>query len=156
LLVETAGAVGDLVILEQQVVGRPLCDKAAEALVHLLSQSKSQESVIALPPSGLMGGYLRAINKAGGITVALSDMPENILRRITFFDRDSNPIKRDLSGEEKRYYLKEIKKDITYFGKTYKRADLRIDIAHLDRGSAARRVRRKVEVFARSWTKSEG
>lgn len=127
-------------------------DKAAEAFAHLLSQPKSRESVIALPPSGLMGGYLRAIKKAGGITVALSDKPENILRRITFFDRDSNLIKKDLSGEEKQYYLKEIKKDITYFGKTYKRADLRIDIADLDSGSAAHRVRREVEAFARPGT----
>jgi shikimate kinase len=31
-------------------------DKAAEALVRLLARPESQASVIALPPSGLMGG----------------------------------------------------------------------------------------------------
>lgn len=129
-------------------------DKAAEALMHLLSQPGSQESVIALPPSGLMGGYLRVIKKASGITVALSDEPENILRRVTFFDRDSNPIKKDLTAEEKRYYLKEIKKDITYFGKTYKRADLRVDITDLNAADAARRVRSEVEAFAASKSRS--
>ncbi len=34
-------------------------------------------SVIALPPSGLMGGYLRAIKNSFGVTVALCDKPEN-------------------------------------------------------------------------------
>jgi shikimate kinase len=31
-------------------------DEAAKALVHLLNQPERQDSVIALPPSGLMGG----------------------------------------------------------------------------------------------------
>lgn len=37
---------------------------AASALIRLLSRSKNMSCVIALPPSGLMGGYLRAIKKA--------------------------------------------------------------------------------------------
>ena len=61
-----------------------------------------------------MGGYLRAIRKSTGITVALSDRPENILARIRFYDVDSNPIEKVLTAEERRDYLKEIRKDITY------------------------------------------
>ncbi len=41
-------------------------NEAAKALVHLLDRPESQDCVIALPPSGLMGGYLRAIKKATG------------------------------------------------------------------------------------------
>jgi shikimate kinase len=33
-------------------------EEAAKALAHLLSRPDSRNSVIALPPSGLMGGYL--------------------------------------------------------------------------------------------------
>jgi shikimate kinase len=128
-------------------------DKASEALVYLLARSESQESVIALPPSGLMGGYLRAIKKSSGITVALLDKPENIVERITFYDRDSNPIKTDLTAEEKRQYLKEIKKDITYFKKTYERANLRVDIEGMVPEEAAARVRQQVEALARSGSK---
>jgi shikimate kinase len=123
-------------------------DKASEALVRLLARPESQESIIALPPSGLMGGYLRAIKKSSGITVALIDKPENILARITFYDRDSNLVRKDLTAEEKRQYLKEIKKDITYFKKTYERADLRVDIEGMVPEDAARRVWQHVEVFA--------
>ena len=125
-------------------------EKAAEALAHLLARPESRASVIALPPSGLMGGYLRAIRKSTGITVALSDTPENILARIRFYDIDSNPIEKVLTAEERKDYLKEIKKDITYFRTSYKRADLTVDIAGLDIVGAARRVRRKVEAFERS------
>jgi shikimate kinase len=125
-------------------------EKAAEALVHLLARPQSRASVIALPPSGLMGGYLRAVRKSTGITVALSDTPENILARIRFYDIDSNPSEKVLTAEERQQYLKEIRKDITYFRTSYQRADLTIDIAGLDVVDAARRVRREVEAFARS------
>jgi shikimate kinase len=33
-------------------------DKASETLAHLLARPESRPSVIVLPPSGLMGGYL--------------------------------------------------------------------------------------------------
>ncbi len=125
-------------------------DEAAKALAHLLKRPASQHSVIALPPSGLMGGYLRAIKKSTGITVALNDKPENILTRITFYDIDSNLIEKDLTVEEKLLSLREIKKDITYFRKTYERAHLRIDISDLDPKQAARRVKEAVDVFERS------
>ena len=125
-------------------------NEAAKALVHLLNRPESRHSVIALPPSGMVGGYLRAIKKSTGITVALNDKPENILRRITFYDIDSNLIEKYLTDEEKRLFLREIKKDITYFRKTYERAHLRIDISDLDPKESARRVKEAVDVFERS------
>lgn len=123
-------------------------EKAAEALVHLLARPQTRVSVIALPPSGLMGGYLRAIRKSNGITVSLSDRPENILARSRFYDIDSNPIEKVLTAEERQQYLKEIRKDIAYFRTSYQRADLTVDIAGLDVVDAAQRVRREVAVFA--------
>lgn len=125
-------------------------NEAAKALVHLLSRPESRQSVIALPPSGLMGGYLRAIKKASGITVALSDKPENILDRITFYDIDSKPVDKELTAEEKHLYLREIKKDMTYFRKSYERAQLRVDVSDLDPEQAARRLKQAVNAFDRS------
>ncbi|MFQ5924089.1 MAG: shikimate kinase [Anaerolineales bacterium] len=132
-------------------------NEAAKALLHLLARPESRHSLIALPPSGLMGGYLRAVKRAAGLVVALWDEPENILERITFYDIDTRPIERPLTAGEKRLYLKEIKKDITYFGKTYARAHLRIDIAGLDVEGAARTVKESVEAYAaKVATGSEG
>jgi len=100
-----------------------------------------------LPPGGLMGGYLRAIKKSFGVTVALSDSPENILKRIVFYDIDSKLIEKCLTSSEKRYYLSEIKKDITYFRKTYGRANIRVDISDLDPLQAALCVKQALEIF---------
>jgi len=132
--------------------------EAARALVHLLNRPDSRDCVIALPPSGLMGGYLEVLKKSSGITVALNDKPENILERITFYDIDSKPIEKKLTANEKRLHLKEIKKDITYFRKSYERADLQVDISGLDIEEAAGKVKEALEVIdkaAREQGKSE-
>ena len=118
---------------------------AAKALVNLLSRPESRDCVIALPPSGLMGGYLRAIKKANGTTVVVTDKPENILARISFYDIDSRPLEKKLSPKEKKLYLREIKKDITYFSTSYQRATLRVDISGLNADQAARKVKEAIE-----------
>ncbi|MGH9425196.1 MAG: shikimate kinase, partial [Terriglobia bacterium] len=116
-------------------------EEAAKALVHLLSRPNSRDCVIALPPSGLMGAYLRTVRRAGGTTVVLNDKPENILERIRFYDMDSRPIEKVLAQDEERLYLREIRKDTSYFRQSYDRADLQIDISGLDAGGAARKVK---------------
>jgi len=121
--------------------------EAAKALVHVLNLPASRHSVIALPPSGLRGGFLQEIKKTTGIIVAISDKPENILERITFYDIDSKPIEKQVTAKEKRLYLREIKKDITFFRKSYERAHLRVDISDLDARQAAHRVKEAIQVF---------
>ncbi|MFH1932429.1 MAG: shikimate kinase [Pseudomonadota bacterium] len=124
-------------------------NEASTALVHILSQPNSQDCVIALPPSGLMGGFLRVVKKAAGMSVVLTDTPENILNRITFYDIDSRLIEKRLTQKEKHLYLREIKKDITYFRKTYDRADMEVDISGLDAEYSAEKVERSIEAFLR-------
>ncbi|MHB9150860.1 MAG: hypothetical protein ACYC33_12435 [Thermoleophilia bacterium] len=53
-----------------------------------------------------------------------------------------------MTAGEKRAYLREIKKNVTYFDKTYARAHLRVDIAGLDVEAAARKVKEAVEELA--------
>ena len=122
-------------------------NEAAKALVHLLNLSESRDCVIALPPSGLMGGYLRAVKKANGITAVVTDNPENILERISFYDIDSRRIKKKLNPKEKKFYLRDIKKDITYFRTSYQRANLQVDISGLDPDQAAHKVKDAVKEF---------
>jgi shikimate kinase len=87
--------------------------------------------------------------------VALSDKPENILERIIFYDIDSKLIEKCLTSSEKRWYLSEIKKDITYFRKTYDRAHLRVDISDLDPKQAALRVKQAIEMFELQGTEQQ-
>ncbi len=105
--------------------------KAALVLKRIASQQEKPHYVVALPPSGLMDHYYRVLKKSECVTVALKDRPENILARITFYDRDSQPIHKVLSAAEKAYYLREIKADITYFGKSHRKANWQVDIAGL-------------------------
>jgi len=95
-----------------------------------------------LPPSGLMAGYWKIVNKTqDAVVVELKDTPENILKRIRFYDIDSRPIKRHLTDQEKRLYLRSVKGDITYFGRTFQRAHVSVDIAGCGPDEAARNVK---------------
>ncbi len=105
--------------------------KAALALKHIVHQQEKPHYVVALPPSGLMDHYARVLKQVECVTIALYDRPEHILARITFYDRDSHPIHKELTEAEQAYYLREIQEDIKYFGKSHKKAYLQVDIAGL-------------------------
>ncbi len=121
--------------------------EAAKALADLLNRQESKESVIALPSSGLMGAYLNALKNNNGIKVAITDKPENIVERLRFYDIDSRPIKKELTLEEKKLYLRELKGDMTYFGKSYKRANLQVDVSDLDPLQAAHKIIEAVTAY---------
>ena len=99
--------------------------------------NKKGNSVIASCPSGLRDVYLREYkisrkNKENTlISIHISDKPENILERITFYDKESRLLNKKLSEKEKGLYLKEIKKDITFFNKFNNRADYEFNIEGL-------------------------
>lgn len=134
---------------EKFLMSHDFRNEAAKALVNMLNRPDSERCVVALPPSGLMGGYLRAIKKVKRIVLVLTDTPENIVERIRFYDVDSRPIEKILTPEEKKLYLKEIKKDISYFRTSYQRADLQVDIAGFDANQAAdKAVQALGEVYA--------
>jgi shikimate kinase len=117
--------------------------EASQALNHILAQDDSRDCVIAFSPSGLLGGYWKVVNAARDARiVVLRDRPENILQRATFYDIDSRPLpKKQLTEDENKYYLREIKGDIAYFKPSYRRAHLDVDIAGCDADAAARKVR---------------
>jgi shikimate kinase len=91
--------------------------------------NKKENAIIAGSPSGLRDVYLREYKKSRKesgnifISIHISDKPENILERITFYDKESKLMDVRLSEREKRLYFKEIKKDITFFKKFNSRAD---------------------------------
>ena len=114
--------------------------EASKALAYILDKPESQQAVIALPPSGLMGGYLAVIKKTQGLKVALLDTPERILDRVVFYDVDSRPMDKRLTNEERGLYLQEIRKDLTYFKKTYTKADLQVSIEDMDVEQAAHHI----------------
>ncbi len=102
----------------------------AKALQHVLSLEEGRNGVIALPPSGLMGPCWKVVQKVpDALIIVLDDAPENILERITFYDIDSRKIDKILTDDERRHYLREIRRDIGYFKRSWQRAHLIVDIA---------------------------
>jgi len=115
---------------------------ASQVLKHVLSRDDSCNCVIALPPSGLLGGYWKVINDTrDAIIVVLRDTPENILNRITFYDIDSHPVQKNLTDREKSLYVREIKQDIAYFSRSFLRAHVSVDITGSSPDEASRKVR---------------
>jgi shikimate kinase len=115
-------------------------EETAAVIKRLVETNKNNEYVVALRPSGLMDSYYRILKNLQCTIIALTDAPENILSRITFYDEESKPLVRKLSEKEKAHYLREIRADMSYFGRTYKRAHLTIDIAGLGIEESARKI----------------
>jgi shikimate kinase len=115
---------------------------ASQALKYVLSREDSDNCVIALPPSGLLGGYWKVVSKTRDATiVVLRDTPENILERITFYDIDSRPLQKHLTNSERGLYLREIQRDIAYFNRSFRRAHVSVDIAGCSPDEASRKIR---------------
>lgn len=104
--------------------------KASKVLDYLFS--KNIDSVVSGTPSGLKYSYLQVYKKHKSdkdlYSIHIHDSCENVLERLTFYDKDSNPIIEDLNDSTKKRYLKEIKADYNFFKDSYNRADFKIDI----------------------------
>lgn len=103
-------------------------EKVSVVLSKILKEN-NDNFIIAMPPSGLLDNYWRIIKKDDSLTtIALWDKAKNILERITFYDDYSKPMESPVTKENEKYYLKEIRLDIEYFGRSHKRAKIRKDI----------------------------
>ena len=104
-------------------------EKASVVLDKLFS--RNIDSVISGTPSGLKFSYLQVYKRHRDkelISICLNDSFENILDRLTFYDKDSNPITERMDESKKKRYLREIRADYNYFKDSYKRADFQINI----------------------------
>lgn len=105
-------------------------EKASVVLDYLFS--KNIDSVISGTPSGLKFSYLRVYKKHKAnkdlYSIFINDSFENVLDRLTFYDKDSNPITEKLDESKKMRYLKKIRADYNYFKESYNRADFQINI----------------------------
>lgn len=93
--------------------------------------SKNVDCVISGTPSGLKFSYLQVYKRHKNkemYSICLNDSFENVLDRLTFYDKDSNPITEILGESKKKKYLKEIKADYNFFKDSYNRADFQINI----------------------------
>ncbi len=120
--------------------------KEVSIVLKKLSERNSR-CVIALPPSGLRDAFGRLVRKINCVTVAIEDTPANILARVEFHDIDSRPIAKNLTEKEKNLYMDCIKEDITFFRKSYRRADLHANISGLNAEQSAGEIKKLLAVY---------
>ncbi len=100
-------------------------DEVKHILEDLLSENKD-DIVIAMPPSGLFRQYDDILKSHPDvITIALKDKAKHILDRTTFYDDDSVQIFNVVNDKNRHLYYKDIVEDIEFFGKSYKKADIK-------------------------------
>ena len=100
-------------------------DEVKHILEDLLSENKD-DIVIAMPPSGLFRQYDDILKSHPDvIIIALKDKAKHILERTTFYDDDSVQIFNVVNDKNRHLYYKDIVEDIEFFGKSYKKADIK-------------------------------
>ncbi|MBQ3414783.1 MAG: AAA family ATPase [Clostridia bacterium] len=58
------------------------------------------------------------------LAIEIQDKPENILKRLVYADEEDKIFQINISNiEQQKYYLKDIKKDITYYKKIYSKIE---------------------------------
>ncbi len=120
-------------------------DEVKHILNDILTKNEDK-IVIAMPPSGLFQSYSAIINKHSDvITIALKDKAENILERLIFTDDESKPLYNVLNEKNKPLYLREIKKDIEYFSRTYRKAKMHFNIDGMTANEAAHALLKRIQ-----------
>jgi shikimate kinase len=105
--------------------------EAAKVLQQILDTNQDVNIVIALSPAGLMRPYLQVVESAQGITILLHDSPENIFKRLVFYDIDSKIYNVHITPKQKPLYIRSIRQDIAYFKRSYQKAQIFMDITGL-------------------------
>ena len=135
--------------LQQEFKTMEVYRKKASIVLDLLLRRK-ENSVIAGCPSGMSEAYFDIYQKhkkgTDLISVHVIDNPLNILKRIKFYDKDSNPIEIKMDDRLKREYLKEIVGDYLYFGNTLVLADLQINIQDITLEKVPHLIARKLDL----------
>ena len=105
-------------------------EKASIVLDNLITNT--DRAVIAGTPSGLKYSFLPVYKKHKKqkeiISIHLNDIPENIVERLVFYDKESMPIHVEMNGLKKKKYCRKIIEDYNYFKESYKRADFQVNI----------------------------
>lgn len=96
----------------------------------------NEETVRMAKETGLNKFYkklfqLRKNKENTMISTHIIDKPKNIVERLTFYNKESRLLEKKLNEKEKRLYLKEIKKDITFYKKFNNRADYEFNIENI-------------------------
>lgn len=102
--------------------------------------------VIAVSSIFYVRCFSRLLEDKNILAIELQDKPENILKRLVYADEDDNVCPLEITTEkERKYYLSEIKKDITFFKRTYAKITNKFDMNGEDTETVTERLKKYIE-----------
>ena len=102
--------------------------------------------VIAVSVMFYVRTFSRLLENENVLAIELQDKPENILKRLVYADEDDNVFPLEITTEkERKYYLSEIKKDITFFKRTYAKITNKFDMNGEDQETVTERLAKYIE-----------
>lgn len=131
--------------LQKESIGLEKFRAKVAVVLQEIVNANHDNYVVALPPSGFRQPYWKIIQSVNSITIVLTDGAVNILNRIIFFDDDSNIMEKDLTNHEKEHYLREIRLDMEYYGRFYRKAMFRVNLE----GANVEKVAEKIQGMLR-------
>ncbi len=94
--------------------------KRGVVLGHIIGNS-SRNKVIAVCPIYYSRSFTKFLKRKDVLALELQDTPQNIFDRLVFSDENDNVYKDDeYKNMHKKYYLKDIKSDMTYYKQAFK------------------------------------
>lgn len=107
------------------------------AVIKNIILKNNKNIIIAVSPIYYSVNFNYLLKKENVLAIELQDTPNNIFDRLLFSDENDNVYFDDeYKNENKSHYIKEIKKDITY----YKRAFSKIEFKYFINGKTAKEV----------------
>lgn len=125
-----------------------------QTVKHILGEVLDEYSsnlVIAMPPGGMSREYMSYFKRhTDVITVALKDRAKAIMKRLTFYDDESNLMTNyQVTEKTYDYYYNEVKEDISYFHPQYKKADIQLHIYGMNATEATEALAENLLTFCK-------
>lgn len=88
------------------------------------------DKVVAVTPMYYSSCFSKYLKKGQALGIELRDMPENIFNRLIFTDEDDQVYEDSAEYREKHkaYYLREIKKDFTFYKQSFSKIENKFEI----------------------------
>ncbi len=99
-------------------------DKQRGLVLGNIIENASKNKIIAVSPMYYSSFFSKFLKRSDVLAIELQDTPENIFDRLIFSDENDNAYKDDeYKNQHKKYYIKDIKTDKTYYKQAFKHID---------------------------------
>ena len=119
--------------------------KRGEILADIVGKYKDNV-VIAVSPIYYKKFFIDLLKQSNILAIEIQDNPEKILERLVYADEEDRVFPLEIKTKvEKNHYLKEIKEDIKYYEKEYKKIELKFNLQGEKPQEATKRLAKYIQ-----------